>query len=85
MLSVARDLLVRDQRVAKADMAVVVDMITADQRVAEWAERQLQHFQHQLQQLAHNQLKGDQNPLRREICGAGFSLPRRLLRIFIAA
>jgi hypothetical protein len=34
-----------------ADMA----MIIAARRVAEWVERQLQLFQHQLQQLAHNQ------------------------------
>jgi hypothetical protein len=30
-------------------------MIIAVQWVAEWVERQLQNFQHQLQQLAHNQ------------------------------
>jgi hypothetical protein len=34
-----------------ADMA----MIIAVQKVAQWVERQLQHFQHQLQQLVHNQ------------------------------
>jgi hypothetical protein len=30
-------------------------MTIAVQRVAEWVERQLQNFQHQLQQLVHNQ------------------------------
>jgi conjugal transfer/entry exclusion protein len=35
-----------------ADMAAIIVV----QRVAEWVERQLQHFQHQLQQLVHNQL-----------------------------
>jgi hypothetical protein len=32
-------------------MAVIIVV----QRVAEWVEQQLQNFQHQLQQLAHNQ------------------------------
>jgi hypothetical protein len=34
-------------------VAMVMD--TAAQRMAEWVELQLQHFQHQQQQLAHNQ------------------------------
>jgi hypothetical protein len=33
-----------------ADMAMIIVV----QKVAEWVERQLQHFQHQLQHLAHN-------------------------------
>jgi hypothetical protein len=36
------------------DVADMV-MIIAVQKVVEWVERQLQHFQHQLQQLVHNQ------------------------------
>jgi hypothetical protein len=36
------------------DVADMV-MIIAVQRVAEWVEQKLQRFQHQLQQLAHNQ------------------------------
>jgi hypothetical protein len=36
------------------DVADMV-MIIAVQRVAEWAEQQLQRFQHQLQQLVLNQ------------------------------